>query len=159
MFAAGIIANHAGILDKISYKDAKRWLLISMGIGIPSWALIIFYGGAMNDNMQMFGGLNWPAFFFALWESFFCLTFILALIGLFRHKVNVSGKLQKFMSDQAFGVFVFHAPVLVGISMGLKLWVTHPVLKFFVVFPLALILSFLVSWLVRKIKPLKQVFS
>jgi surface polysaccharide O-acyltransferase-like enzyme len=159
MFAAGILAYQSGVFDKITYEMGKRWLYIALGIGIPFWVLIIMFGGAMEDNMQMMGGWNWPAFFYALWESFFCVTFIIALTGLFKHKVNISSRSQKFLSDQAFGVFVFHAPILVGISMILKSWDAHPLIKFIVVAPIAVIASFFFAWLVRRVSPLKKIFS
>jgi surface polysaccharide O-acyltransferase-like enzyme len=159
MFIAGILAYQAGVFDKITYEDGKRWLFISLGVGIPLWALIIVFGGALEDNMQMLGGWNWPALFYALWESFFCVTFIIALLGIFKHKVNISNRFQQFLSDQAFGVFVFHAPVLVGLSMMLNTWEIYPLLKFFIVFPMALIASFFVSWLMRRIPLLRKVFS
>lgn len=159
MFATGILANQSGVFDKITYKEGKRWLFISLVVGIPFWALIIMFGGAMEDNMQMLGGWNWPAFFFALWESFFCVTFIIALVGLFKYKVNINNRFQKFLSDQAFGVFVFHAPILVGISMILKTWDVYPLIKFIVVAPIAVIASFFFAWLVRRVAPLKKVFS
>lgn len=159
MFAAGILAYHSGVFEKITYEMGKRSLYIALGVGIPFWALIIIFGGALEDNMQMLGGWNWPAFFFALWESFFCVTFIIALVGLFKYKVNISNSFQKFLSDQAFGVFVFHAPVLVGITMLLKAWDAHPVIKFVVVAFIAVSASFFISWLVRRISPLKKVFS
>ncbi len=159
MFSMGIMASASGVFEKISLRDGKKWLLVSLGFGIPSWVLIIIYGGVLEGNMLIEGGMNWPAFFYALWESFICVTFSLALIGLYKHRVNVIGKFQQFLSDNAFGVFAFHAPVLIGISVLLKNIEMYPVLKFLLVSCLAVSLSFIVSFLIRRIKPLKRVFS
>jgi surface polysaccharide O-acyltransferase-like enzyme len=159
MFAMGILAYAAGWFEQVSFRDGKKWLIVSLGLGIPAWFAIVFLGGVAEGNMQIEGGMNWPAFAYALWESFFCVTFILALLGLYKYKVNVSGKFQKFLSDNAFGVFVFHAPVLIGISMLLKEWDLYPILKFLIVAVMALTGSFLFSWLVRRIGFLRKVFS
>ena len=159
MFAFGIIAFSAGIFDKISYRDGKRWLLISLGLGIPAWLLIIFFGGPLEGIMLIAGGMNWPAFFYALWESFFCVTFVIALVGLFKYRLNKSGRFQKFLSDNAFGVFVFHAPVLIGISLILKEVEIQPVIKFFTVSVIAVLTSFLTAWLIRRIKLFRKIFS
>ena len=107
----------------------------------------------------MEGGMNWTAFFYALWESFFCVTFIIALVGLYKYRVNIGGKFQQFLSDNAFGVFVFHAPVLIAISMVLKGLVLHPVLKFFLVAAIAVPASFFAAWLVRRVRLLRRIFS
>jgi len=159
MFAFGIIAYSSGIFDKISFMDGKRWLLISLGIGIPAWFLIIFLGGPLDGIMLIEGGMNWPAFFYALWESFFCVTFILALVGLFKYKLDISGRVQKFLSDNAFGVFVFHAPILIGISMIFRDVGMQPVLKFFVIAVIAVTASFSASWTIRRVKVLRRFFS
>jgi surface polysaccharide O-acyltransferase-like enzyme len=159
MFVMGILAYSSNLFQQICNRDGKRWLLISLGLGIPAWLAIMFLGGPLNGVMLIEGGMNWPAFFYALWESFFCVTFILALVGLYRFYGNISGRFQKFLSDHAFGVFVFHAPVLIGISMILKDLTMHPIAKFFLVASIAVPASFLVSWLVRRIPVLRKIFS
>jgi len=159
MFGTGIIAYKTNLFDQISLKAGIRWLILSLGLGIPAWFFIIFFGGTLEGNMLIEGGMNWPAFFYALWESFFCVTFILALVGIFKYKVNISSKFQKLLSDNAFGVFVFHAPVLIGISMILKEIEIYPVLKFLLVFAIAVPATFFVAWLVRKIGFLRKIFS
>lgn len=159
MFLAGIIAGKTQILEQISLRSGKGWLAISLGIGIPGWLFIIFLGGVSEGIMLIEGGINWPAFFYALWESFFCVTFILALVGIFKHRFNTGGWFQKFLSDNAFGVFVFHTPVLIGISVLLKGFIMHPILKFLLVSFLAVTVTFIVSWLVRCVPLFKKIFS
>ena len=80
MFAAGILAYNDNFFDRITYRDGKRWLALSLGIGIPFWMLIIFFGGPADGIMEIEGGMNWPAFFYALWESYTCVTFSIALV-------------------------------------------------------------------------------
>jgi surface polysaccharide O-acyltransferase-like enzyme len=158
-FLAGIIAGKTQILDQISLKDGYRWLVISLIIGLPAWFLIMIYGGPMDGIMLMEGGMNWPAFFYAVWESFFCVTFIIALLGIFKHRVNIGGRFQQFLSDNAFGVFVFHTPLLIGISILLKEITMHPILKFLLVTMIAVPASFLVSWLIRRVPMFSKIFS
>lgn len=159
LFAIGITAYNNNLFNSVSFRDGIRWLFISLGFGIPSWFLIMFLGGPMEGDMRIAGGWNWPAFFFALWESFFCVSFILALIGIFQGKMNISSNFQRFLSDNAFGVFVFHAPVLIGISQVMSSLDIHPVAKFFLVATIAVPSSFLVSALIRSIHPLRKIFT
>ena len=159
MFAMGILAYAAGWFEQVSFRDGKKWLIVSLGLGIPAWFAVVYLGGLAEGSKEFEGGMNWPALAYALWESFFCVTFILALLGLYKYKVNVSGKFQQFLSDHAFGVFVFHAPILIGISMLLREWNLYPILKFLLVACFALTGSFLVSWMVRLVPVFRRIFS
>jgi len=159
MFVMGILIYASGLFEQVTFQDGKRWLFISLGIGIPAWLAIIFFGGLIEGIMLIEGGLNWPAFFYALWESFFCVTFIIALVGLYKYRLNVGGKFQQFLSDNAFGVFVFHAPILIAISMLLKDLAFHPILKFFLVACITVPLSFFVTWLIRRVGVFRKIFS
>ncbi len=58
-----------------------------------------------------FGGLYWQSFAYALWESFYCIAMCLGLTVLFRDKLSNKSSLTEFMSDNAFGVYVFHTPI------------------------------------------------
>lgn len=84
---------------------------------------------------------------------------MLRLVGIFRYRFNTQNKLQRFLSDQAFGVFVLHASVLIAISMLMKEIVLHPVLKFVTVFLLAVSVSFMISWLLRRIPLIRRILS
>ena len=159
MFFAGVVVCKKDFFEQITFRMAKRWLIASLAFGIPVWLLIIIFGGPLDGIMLIEGGWNWPAFFYALWESFFCVTFTIGLIGIFKHMFNEQNRLQHFLSDNAFGVFVSHAPILIGISIILKTLHFPPVAKFFLVSALALSASFIFSWMIRKVKPLKRILS
>lgn len=159
MFFCGVAAHRQGILNRIDYRTGIRWLIISLSLGIPAWFLIMIFGGPLKDVMLIEGGLNWPAFFYTLWESFICVTFSVSLIGIFSHRYNEQNKFQHFLSDNAFGVFVFHASVLIGLSILMKGITMPPVLKFALVFSLAVTITYMLSWLIRKINLLRDIFS
>ena len=96
---------------------------------------------------------------YALWESFFCVAFIVALLGIAREKFNFQTPWMRFLADNTFGVYVFHALVLVLVSLALKPldWAAVP--KFSLVSLIALGGSFLFAWVVRLLPPLRRVFS
>lgn len=159
MFGFGIFAYNHKVFDLLDSRAGKKWLAISLAAGIPSWLLIIFFGGPLRGEMLIEGGLNWPALFYALWESMVCVTFILALVGIFRLKFNEQNPFQRFLSDHAFGVFVFHAPVLIAISILLKDLALHPLIKFICVSAIVIPATFSLSWLIRRLKILRSIFS
>ena len=158
-FVVGILAGARGWLERISYRSAKRWLLAAFGLGLPLWLCAIVASGALEGRHDIGGGPNLGAFLYALWESFFCVAFIVALLGIAREKLNFQKHWMRFLADNTFGVYVFHAIVLVLVSLALKPLALSTIPKFALVSLLALAGSFLVAWTVRQIPPLRRLFS
>ncbi|NLW49074.1 MAG: acyltransferase, partial [Firmicutes bacterium] len=76
--------------------------------------MVMMLGGGATESMAPYnGGLYWQSAAYAFWESFFCVGVCLGLLVLFREKYNTQGKLSRFLSENAFGVYVFHTPILV----------------------------------------------
>jgi len=86
-------------------------------------------------------------------------AFIVALLGIAREKFNFQTPWMRFLADNTFGVYVFHALVLVLVSLALKPLAWSAVPKFALVSLVALGGSFLFAWVVRLIPPLRRVFS
>jgi surface polysaccharide O-acyltransferase-like enzyme len=105
------------------------------------------------------GGLHWQATGYALWESFFCVSISLGLITLYRERVNAPSRVTGFLSANAFGVYAFHAPILVAISIALHQFLVAPLAKAAVASVIALAASFLFAALVRTVPGLRKVFA
>jgi surface polysaccharide O-acyltransferase-like enzyme len=129
-------------------------------VGIPFWLGLILSGGPIEGNFSFInGGLHWQSLAFSVWESFFCVTFIIGLIGFFKHHCNSQNLLQKFLADNSFGVYVFHALILTSISVLLQGCFWPPVLKFIIVAILAIVVSYGFSYLIRQVSFLRKLFS
>jgi len=161
MFPAGILASQKNILDRIESREAGRWLIAAFAIGVPLWALVIHYGVRREDfsHSEILGGWNLPALGFALWESFICISVIIGLLGIFRKFFNQQSALQRFLANNAFGVYVFHPPILVAISLLLAGVTAPPLLKFLLVSAIAVPACFLASSLIRRIPVCSTLFS
>jgi len=158
MFIAGIIIGENDLLNNITDEKNIKWLMISLIIGIPFWAIIMIFGGALEGKMYINGGFYWQNMAFALWESLTAIGFSTGIIALFKKKVNILNKLTGLLRGNAFGLYFFHAPILLIISLALKGWVFYPVLKFFTVLIIAIIVNLIFSYLIRKIKPFGILF-
>jgi glucan biosynthesis protein C len=159
MFVIGIISKRLGLFERITYRAGEKWLAASLVLGYPCWLMIAVFGGPVQGEFLIFGGLSWQAFAYALWESFTCVTVSVGLIGIFRNRFNRQNNLQKLLSDNAFGAYVFHAPILVGISVSLKWLNLYPALKFIVVSVIAITATFIFTHVVRKIPLMRKIFS
>ncbi|HEY8781046.1 MAG TPA: hypothetical protein VIM16_05495 [Mucilaginibacter sp.] len=61
------------------------------------------------------------------------------------------------LSDNAFGVYIFHPVVLITLSLLVQSWTVDPVVKLIVVAPAAVALTFLLVSFIRKIKIVRSI--
>ncbi len=159
MFIIGIISRRLELFENIDYKTGIKWLIITFSVGYACFISLMILGGSIRGETQILGGLTWQSLAYALWESFSCVTISIGLIGLFRNRFNKQNRLQKLLSDNYFGVYVFHAPILIAISVSLKWLVLYPLVKFILVATCTIIVSYLFTFFVRKIHFMKMIFS
>jgi hypothetical protein len=130
----------------------KRWFIFAQGLIFIAFPLLFVLGGAAETGADNFmGGITWQSLGYALWEQFLCVAMIIGLTGIFKRRFNSQGSLAKKLSQSAYGVFIFHAPLIVGLSALLRPWDFFPPLKFLVLAPLALILCFTFAFMIKKI--------
>jgi glucans biosynthesis protein C len=159
MFIIGIISKRLELFDNIDSRTGKKWL-ITFSICYACFTLLIIFGVPMIGGARIvIGGFTWQSFAYALWESFSCVTISIGLIGIFRSRFNRQNRLQKLLSENYFGVYVFHAPILIAISVSIKWLVIHPLIKFILAAACAITVSYLFTFLVRKIHFMKIFFS
>lgn len=159
LFVVGIRAGRYDWFSKISYRAGRRWLLAALLPGILFWVVLMLTGGALNGGFDLYkGGLHWQSAGYALWESFTVVAMSIGLIGVFRERYNHQTKITKVLSDNSFGVYMFHAPVIILVSIILLPLEMYPLAKFLLAAILGIPLSFLLSnYVFRKIPFLKRV--
>lgn len=150
LFAAGIWASRGGWLARLQASAAIRWVCAVLPLGFAGWFAILFGGGKMNHVARW----TWQAAGLALWESFTCIAISLGLLVLFRERFNVQGRLSKFLSDNAFTVYVFHPPIVILGARALHGVDWPPVVKFATLTIVGIIASFTLSAAVFRRIPL-----
>ena len=82
----------------------------------------------------------------------------LGLIVVFRDKFNRQGKFARWLSDNAFAVYVFHPPLLIAVTLALRSFDAPKLIKFFCATVLGVSITYLVSSLVlRRVPGLKRI--
>ncbi|MBN2352693.1 MAG: hypothetical protein JXD23_09015 [Spirochaetales bacterium] len=106
--------------------------------------------------VQHFTGLKSPA----LIQVYLFVQSLIAfgLIVLFRERADVRTPVSGFLSANCFGVYCFHAPILVAISMALAGAAVHPLAKTALV-EAAIVVSSLFAALVQKTPGLRKLFA
>jgi hypothetical protein len=160
LFLLGLWARHSGFLGSVPYRFGMRWFRLALAVGIPLWLFLLVLGGALSGNEEAFaGGLRWQAAAYALWEAFFCVGISLGLIVLYRERANFRGRFTGFLADNNFGVYVFHTPILVAVSLAFRNQAAPPLAKALLVAALVLPACFLFAALVRRLPGLRRLFS
>jgi len=160
LFVAGLWAGRNGLLQAIPSKLGRTWLWVSLGVRLPLWMLLQGFGGALEGKGNLFsGGWHWQAAGIAIWEAFFCVAFGLGLLVVYRDRANVKNRVTGLLSYTGFGVYAFHAVILVGISLLLRAMVMHPLAKTLVVAAAAWVASTAFAWVVRKIPGAGRLFA
>lgn len=151
LFGAGIFAYRRGWFDGLTDRQGKLWGWIAAGLA-PLFVAIAIAAGALDSGVEVFlGGWGWQSLVYCIWEQFMCVAMIVALLVLFRNRFNYQSQLARTLSGDAYAVYVVHAPVIVLLALALSGIPLEMGLKFLLVAPVAVGLSFLAGHYVRKL--------
>jgi len=90
-------------------------------------------------------------------EAVFATGVIIGLVVLFREHCNRQGSAGRFLSAQAYAVYVIHPLVLVGLGHALSWLDAIAVVKFAVMATLAVPLCWLAAYVVRSLPSARRV--
>jgi len=160
LFLLGLHAGERRWLENFPEKQGLTWFTVVLGAGLVLWFVITIGGGAARGVMLLTGGLNWQSLAYAFWEAFVAIGFSLGLIAFFRKYLNVDNRFTRLLGANSFAIYMFHAPILITISLLLRPWHGAPLLKHLAVAPLAFTATLAVSFLIlRRIPGLRAVLK
>jgi glucan biosynthesis protein C len=132
MFALGIAARRGDWLRQVSDRFAFTVAGSCVGVAMLGWLPMLVLGGALKpDGFAPFsGGLTWQSAALATWEQLICVGMSFGVVAGFRRWVAGAGRFNRFMSDNAFAVYVIHAPILVALAVLAAPIALPPLAKF-----------------------------
>ena len=156
LFWVGIQARRKDWIARLSTRFGLQWLGVGFVAGTPLWLAVLF---GSKDNLDLLkGGWTWQSFGFALWDVLFGTAACLGLLVLFRDRLHRRYAWSDFLIRNAFSVYVFHTPVLIGITLALRSFHALPSVKFVVASTLAVIATYgLSEWAFRRIPGLRTI--
>jgi fucose 4-O-acetylase-like acetyltransferase len=158
LFVVGIHAWRRNWLLRIPYSFGIRWFALSLALGSLVWAALLFIVLKTHAESKLSGGVTWQSGLFSFWESFFCVGTCLGLLVLFREKCNRQGPLTRWLSDNCFAVYLFHTPILIAITLGMRGLAEPKPVKFLMATVLGVTATCLASSLIfRRVPVLKRV--
>ncbi|UCE80301.1 MAG: acyltransferase family protein [Methanobacteriota archaeon] len=161
LFMLGTFAFGDNWLLGIERGMSRLWNVILIILVIVVFPILTVAGGALEEETgtdAYFGGLHWQSLAFAFWVESYCVAMIVSLLFLYKERLNYQGRVLKYLSDNSFTVYVFHAPVVVGIGMALHSVDLPVLLKFLVLALCCLPLVYLLAgFAFRKIPLLRRI--
>ena len=151
MFIAGIVAYRRNWFSALSVAQAKVWLRIIILL-LVLFPVLFVAAGALDGNADVaMGGVTWQSLAYSVWEQFMCMAVVVTLLVWFRIKFNRQGTLARAMSAAAYATYIFHRPTTILMALALQGIKLDLALKFVLVAPLGVALSFLVGYVVKKL--------
>jgi glucans biosynthesis protein C len=159
LYCVGLWASRVNLIHSMSRRTGATWMALALAIGVPMWFLLGGFGGALDGGLDAFnGGMRWQAAAVAAWEAFFGVSFSIGLLVLYRERVNIRTRLTGLLADTSFGIYVFHAPVLVGVTVLLHGFLAWPLAKAGAAGLAAWVLSVAVAWVIQQVPGVRKIF-
>jgi glucans biosynthesis protein C len=158
MFLAGACGFRGNWLEALPDRFCFRVATVTLGLSVPLFAaLILFGGGLQGDTANYAGGFNPVSAGKSLWEALVCVGMALLIIVVFRRAFNAQGPVARALSDNAFGVYLIHPPVLIAIAILMHPLMWHPIAKAALLTALAAIGSLAASAFILRKSPLRAI--
>lgn len=146
MFVMGVLAYRFQWLEKMSNTLGAVSLAIGVALALGNY--LRDDGGAWNLIVyQLFG----------IYESLLCVFLCFGLLWLFRVCANRPNTFMNWCARQAYGAYIVHLFILLGIQFATDQMVMPGIVKFFMIAIVATVLSFLTTYLLRLIPGVKKV--
>jgi hypothetical protein len=143
MFGLGVAAGRASWIEGVTDRFAWRAAGLCIGVAMLMWAPLLILGGALEGNSQAFsGGLHWQSAGLSLWEALICVGMSFGVLVGFRSSFSGQSRFSKFMSENAFAVYVIHPPILIGLALVIAGVTIPPVAKFALLWALSAVVCF-----------------
>ena len=144
MFVMGVLAYRFQWLERMSNTMGAVALVIGVAFCVGNY---LRDGGAWNLLV-----VQW----FGVYESLLCVFLCFGLLWLFRVCANRPNALMNWCARQAYGAYIVHLFVLLGIQFATDGLVMPGIVKFFMIAITATVLSFVLTYLLRLIPGVKK---
>lgn len=157
MLVIGVIAYQNNWLNKISFKQGKQWFIFAQIMILLVLPTLLYVGGQERGAEAFVGGGTWQSFAWAIWEQVVGFAMIIGLLGISKKYFNKQGRMARQLSDSAYGVYIIHPPLIVGLAALFVAWDINQLLKFVTLAPLALFTCFFFAWILKQTPGVKKV--
>ncbi|WP_306749511.1 acyltransferase family protein [Saccharothrix yanglingensis] len=153
LFAVGVAAYRRRWFESLPRGSGRLGALLVVASFAPM-ALGGYRGFGVSGALA---GHDLAHLALALWESLFAIGVILVLLRGFERHVAGTSRSSRYLADNAFAVYLVHAPVIVGVVAVLRPLGMAPVPNFLLTLALAAVASWGISGALRRVPAVRAV--
>jgi fucose 4-O-acetylase-like acetyltransferase len=158
LFVVGVMAYRRNWLTRIPDAAGRLWLSVAvLFVAVLLPALTVAGGALSGDLMPFMGGLHWQCLAYALWEQVAAVAIIIALLVLFRKRLNRQGRLTRTASASAYTVYIIHGPIIILVALAIRQVTLYPLLKFALAVLICVPLCFATANVIRKLPAAEKI--
>ena len=159
LFFLGIAAYRHRWLWQMPPAQGMAWFGVGLGAGVLRYGYSLARVPLALPDLIAGGGGNWRALVWSSWEAVICIGLCVGLLVLFRDRANVSSPRLKWLSANAYGVYLIHLLVIVGVQLLVAPLAIGPLAKFGLVMLTGTPLCFALSATLRRLPWIRFVVS
>jgi len=142
-------------LEMITFKQARPWIIAAIAVMfIPAIVIIALHIEPSPQLVARPGSL--ASLIYAFWEVIKSIGTGFLAIVVFRKWFNKPGKFSEALGQSVFLAFFIHPLVCMILLYAFSFYAIHPLFKFTIVAPLALVCTFSIAWLLRRIPVVRK---
>lgn len=145
LFVIGVFAYRWSLLKSITAPRNMLWLLAGAGVYIAT--IVVWY--SRGPARAQFG---WE-----FKEALLCVGVCIGLLALFKTFLNRTGSIMRALSENTYGVYIVHVPVVVALQYAFSPIRQGAFTLFVIVSFLSIVGSFSASFLIRTIPAVRRV--
>jgi fucose 4-O-acetylase-like acetyltransferase len=158
MYVAGAFGYRGDWLASLADRSCTRWASVALLLAVPLFAALILFGGALQgDTARYAGGFNAVSAGKSLWEALVCVGMGFLMLAIYRRHFDAQGPLARWLSDNAFAVYLIHPPILIGSAILLHPMALNAIAKALLLTVVAAIGSFAASAFILRKSPLRAI--
>jgi peptidoglycan/LPS O-acetylase OafA/YrhL len=158
MFTAGAFGYRGNWIAELPERFCIQCAALALTLAIPLFAALIWFGGGLQgETAQYAGGFNPVSAGKCLWEALVCVGMGLLMLAVYRRHFNGQGPVARWLSDNAFGVYLIHPPILIGSALLLHAVALNAIAKALLLTAVAAVGSFAASAFVLRKSPLRAI--
>jgi Acyltransferase family len=161
LFSLGAAAGRRGWLETLTPKLRGRCGLAAAITALAMPAILLagdFFAGAAAED-RFLGGWHWQAGAASLTEGVLATCVSLWALAHFRDRHNRLRPLARRMAPAAYGAFIVHPPVIVGLALAIQRAPVPAELKFMCVLAGGVAASFGLAALAARVRPIARIIG
>jgi glucans biosynthesis protein C len=158
MFTAGAFGYRGNWIAELPERFCIQCAALALTLAIPLFAALIWFGGGLQgETAQYAGGFNPVSAGKCLWEALVCVGMGLLMLAVYRRHFNGQGPVARWLSDNAFGVYLIHPPILICSALLLHAVALNAIAKALLLTAIAAVGSYAASAFVLRKSPLRAI--